>query len=49
MRSLLTFQITSPKELPDPVDLNCEYKEDDKKEEIQEEVSHPDGKVKIFF
>lgn len=51
--SLLSLQTASPREPPESVDLSDpEYKKDDKKEEkeeIQGEISHPDGKVKLFF
>ena len=45
------LQTASPREPPESVDLpNPEYKEDEKedKEEIQGEISHPDGKVRMF-
>lgn len=49
--SLLSLQIASPKKLPEPVVLpDPEYKQEEKeeKEDIQGEISHPDGKVRIF-
>lgn len=48
---LLSLQTALPREPPESVDLpDPEYKEDEKedKEEIQGEISHPDGKVRLF-
>lgn len=49
----MSLQTASPREPLESVHLSePEYKEDDKKEEkeeIQEEISHLDGKVKHFF
>uniref|UniRef100_A0A673SVW4 Centrosomal P4.1-associated protein n=1 Tax=Suricata suricatta TaxID=37032 RepID=A0A673SVW4_SURSU len=46
-------QTASPREPPESVDLSeLEYKEDDnkeEKEEIQEEISHPDGKIEKVY
>uniref|UniRef100_A0ABI7ZHE3 Centromere protein J n=1 Tax=Felis catus TaxID=9685 RepID=A0ABI7ZHE3_FELCA len=46
-------QTASPREPPESVDLsNPEYKKDDKKEEkeeIQGEISHPDGKIEKVY
>ncbi|XP_053776663.1 centromere protein J [Desmodus rotundus] len=45
-------QTASPREPPESVDLpNPEYKEDEKedKEEIQGEISHPDGKIEKVY
>ncbi|XP_029792890.1 centromere protein J isoform X3 [Suricata suricatta] len=51
--SLLSLQTASPREPPESVDLSeLEYKEDDnkeEKEEIQEEISHPDGKIEKVY
>ena len=51
--SLLSLQTASPRDPPEPVDFpDSECKKDNKKEEkeeIQGEISHPDGKVKIFW
>lgn len=42
--------MASPRELPEPVNFSDPYyKEEDEKEEIQGEISHPDGKVTFFF
>lgn len=50
---LLSLQTASPRELPEPADFpDPDYKEEDEKEEkeeIQGEISHPDGKVRNFF
>ena len=52
-KSLLSLQTASPREPPEPVnspDPECkEEDEKEEKEEIQGEISHPDGKVKLFF
>lgn len=47
--SLLSLQPASPREPPEPVGLpDPEYEEDEEeKEVIQGEISHPDGKVRI--
>ncbi|KAF6376025.1 centromere protein J [Rhinolophus ferrumequinum] len=50
--SLDKEQIASPRELPEPVDLpDPEYKQEEKeeKEEIQGEISHPDGKIEKVY
>lgn len=47
---LLSLQPASPREPPEPVGLpDPEYKDGEKeeKEEIQGEISHPDGKVRF--
>lgn len=42
--------MASPRELPEPVNFpDPDYKEEDEKEEIEGEISHPDGKVTFFF
>lgn len=50
--SLLSLQTATPREPLDSVDFpDPEYKEEEEKEEkeeIQGEISHPDGKVRIL-
>ena len=52
-KSLLSLQTASPWEPPEPVSFpdpeSMEADEKEKKEEIQGEISHPDGKVKLLF
>ncbi|XP_006046150.2 centromere protein J isoform X1 [Bubalus bubalis] len=43
-------QTASPRELPEPVNFpDPDYKEEDEKEEIEGEISHPDGKVEKVY
>ncbi|KAJ1077250.1 hypothetical protein K5549_005420 [Capra hircus] len=48
--SLEKGQMASPRELPEPVNFpDPDYKEEDEKEEIEGEISHPDGKIEKVY